>query len=226
MVEPGELVSIVGPSGCGKTTLLKLLGGLLTPQVGNIVLDGMTPHEARSDGKIGFMFQEDVLLPWRNVEQNIALPLELANARNYERRIKDLIGLVRLQGFEKNYPRELSGGMRSRVALGRAIARSPKLLMLDEPFGALDEETSRDLHIELLEVWRNETPTVLLVTHNIEHAVFVAKRVLILSKRPGTIIEDIEVDLPEPRENATRYSECFFQYVTRVRKALEKAHDT
>jgi NitT/TauT family transport system ATP-binding protein len=224
-VANGELVSIVGPSGCGKTTLLKLASGLLTPTNGSIRVHGKTPEEARSNRELGFMFQEDVLLPWRSVIANINLPFELAGKDRYDEDVASLMHLIQLNGFERNFPRELSGGMRSRVALARAIALSPSILMLDEPFGALDEETSRDLNLELLRVWKKRTPTVLLVTHDIEHAVFVSKRVLIMSKRPGTILREVLVELPEPRDQATRYSDKFFEHVTSVRRELEAAHE-
>jgi NitT/TauT family transport system ATP-binding protein len=171
------------------------------------------------------MFQEDVLLSWRNVIANISLPFELAGKDRYKKRVASLIDLIQLNGFEHNFPRELSGGMRSRVALARAIALSPSILMLDEPFGSLDEETSRDLNLELLQVWRKKTPTVILVTHNIEHAVFVSKRVLIMSKRPGAIISEVLVNLPEPRDKTTQYTDQFFEHVTSVRRELEAAHE-
>jgi len=223
-VDDGEFVAIVGPSGCGKTTLLKLVAGLLRPSGGRICIDGETPTAVRERAKLSFMFQSANLLSWRTVSENIALPLEISGVSGRSE-IEALIQLVKLEGFGDSFPRELSGGMRSRVALARSIIVSPSLLLLDEPFGALDEETSRDLNLQLLTIWRAKRPTVLLVTHNIEHAVFVAQRIVVLSHRPARIKTIIDISLPEPRTGCTRFAQEYFDGVTSVRHALEGRHN-
>jgi NitT/TauT family transport system ATP-binding protein len=225
-VRDGEFIAIVGPSGCGKTTLLRIISGLLKPTSGSVEIDGQSPNRIQDSGKISFMFQSDTLLPWRNVFENIALPFELSNKpRHSDDEINSLISLVHLEGSQKKFPAELSGGMRSRAALARSIALSPSLLLLDEPFGSLDEETSRDLNIELYNIWKKKKPTVLLVTHNIEHAVFVAQKVYIFSKHPGEIHGCIQVPLPALRDRETGFSHDFFDCVSSVRRALQEAYE-
>jgi NitT/TauT family transport system ATP-binding protein len=222
-VNEGEFAAIVGPSGCGKTTVLRLAAGLLVPTAGRVTVAGQPPVKVRDQGQLSFMFQSATLLPWRTVGQNISLPLELAGARD-DRLVESLIRLVKLDGFANHFPRELSGGMKSRVALARSIARSPSLLFLDEPFGGLDEETSRDLNLALRAVWRERQTTILLVTHNIEHAVFVAERVFVMSHRPASVMAEIRIELPEPRSRHTRFSEEYFAALKRVRHVLEGRH--
>ncbi len=196
----GEFISIVGPSGCGKSTLLKLISGLERPAKGRIILDG---EEVRgTPPKVGFMFQRDTLLPWATVAQNIAVGLELggiAQERHAER-TAELIGFLGLGGFESNYPATLSGGMRQRVSLGRLLAYEPDLYLMDEPFGALDAQTKMSMGRELLRIWSTYRRSVVFVTHDIEEAVSLSDRVLVMSGRPGRIKAEYRVDLPRPRD--------------------------
>ena len=224
-VGDGEFIAIVGPSGCGKTTLLRIIAGLIEPTSGIVDIDGEPPRRTQKSRRISFMFQSDTLLPWRTVFKNVALPFELSGSVNYFEKINSLISLVGLGGFQTKFPDELSGGMRSRAALARSIALSPSLLLLDEPFGSLDEETSRELNIELYNIWKEKKSTVLLVTHNIEHAVFVAQKVYVLSKRPGKIHGCIPVPLPEVRNRETSYLREFFDCVSSVRRVLQEAYE-
>ena len=217
-VQPQEFLCVLGPSGCGKTTLLRVLAGLLQPTSGEI-----TFHE--HTGKLpetGFVFQNANLMPWRSVLQNITLPLELADAPRDEiqRKAADLIELVGLQGFEDNWPKDLSGGMAQRVALARALIHDPDLLLLDEPFGALDALTRERMGTELLRIWQVRQKTVVMVTHSISEAVFLADRVLVLSSRPGTVNLDLKIDLPRPRAEEMRYSDHFGKLVKKIRESI------
>jgi NitT/TauT family transport system ATP-binding protein len=196
----GEFLSIVGPSGCGKSTLLKLVSGLERPSAGRVAVDGV-----EVDGtppKLGFMFQRDALLPWATVEQNINVGLELAGYPEAGRpeRIRELIGFLQLTGFEKHYPTMISGGMRQRVSLGRLLAYEPQLYLMDEPFGALDAQTKMAMGRELLRIWSTHRKGVIFVTHDIEEAVYLSNRVLVISGRPGRIQKEFTVDLPHPRD--------------------------
>jgi NitT/TauT family transport system ATP-binding protein len=218
-VKPQEFLCVLGPSGCGKTTLLRVLAGLLQPSSGII-----TFHE--HSGKLpetGFVFQNANLMPWRNVMQNITLPLELSKTPPDEIREKavDLIDLVGLQGFEGNWPKDLSGGMAQRVALARALIHDPDLLLLDEPFGALDALTRERMGTELLRIWQARQKTVVMVTHSISEAVFLADRVLVLSSRPGTVSLDLKIDLPRPRAEEMRYSDLFGKLARKIKGAIE-----
>jgi NitT/TauT family transport system ATP-binding protein len=218
-VNPREFLCILGPSGCGKTTLLRVLAGLLQPTSGDI-----TFHEhAGKLPETGFVFQNANLMPWRNVLQNITLPLELADAPrdDIQRKASDLIDLVGLQGFEGNWPKDLSGGMAQRVALARALIHDPDLLLLDEPFGALDALTRERMGTELLRIWQVRQKTVVMVTHSISEAVFLADRVLVLSSRPGTVSLDITIDLPRPRTEEMRYSDHFGKLARMIKGAIE-----
>ncbi|MGU3399712.1 ABC transporter ATP-binding protein [Brucellaceae bacterium D45D] len=202
-VEAGQFVSIVGPSGCGKSTLLRILSGLIKPNGGKALIDGQ-PVDANRE-RIGFMFQRDTLLPWASVEENIRVGAELASSERKAQpeRIKELISFLRLTGFEKHLPHELSGGMRQRVALGRLMAYEPQIYLLDEPFGALDSQTKSAMGRELLKVWSLHHRSVLFVTHDIEEAVTLSDRVIVLSARPGTVKLDITIDLERPRDPMT-----------------------
>jgi len=198
-VGPGEVISIIGPNGCGKSTLLRLIAGLLAPDEGDVLVDG-----AAVDGpseKVGIVFQEPRLLPWRSVEGNIAYPLELARRPPAARaeRVGALIGLVGLDGWARARPRDLSGGMRQRAALARALALEPRVLLLDEPFSALDALTRERFDLELLELWARTGTTIVAVTHSIPEAIFLADRVVVLSARPGRVVADLAVNLPRPR---------------------------
>lgn len=217
-VQPQEFVALVGPSGCGKTTLLRLVAGLAKPSSGEIEM----PHVSAA---VGFVFQQGALLPWRTVRQNVALPLELARwpAARASARVAELIETVGLVGFEEALPRQLSGGMRQRAALARALAGDPSLLLLDEPFASLDALSRERMNEELQRIWLLTRKTVLLVTHSIEEAVFLADRVVVLSHRPGRIRDVIGVPFPRPRLAERRYSAEFAAIAARVRDTIETA---
>jgi NitT/TauT family transport system ATP-binding protein len=221
-VERGEFVSLIGPSGCGKSTLLRVIGDLVPPSAGEILVNGKPAHRARLDRDYGIVFQAAVLYDWRTVAKNIALPLELLRWDRTRRaeRVQQMLELVELVGFEKHYPWQLSGGMQQRVSIARALSFSPALLLMDEPFGALDEMTRERLNIELLRIWAETGSTVIFVTHSISEAVFLSTRVVVMSARPGRITSIVPVDLPQPRTSETREEPRFFELVTQVREAL------
>lgn len=205
-VAAGEFIAIVGPSGCGKSTLLRLVTGLLAPTSGSIAVLGGAPEDARKSGAISFVFQQPALLPWRNVAQNVRLPLELGSRGGWvsSDSVPELLALVGLSEFAAAYPHELSGGMQMRASLARALATRPRMLLLDEPFGALDDITRQRLNEELLSLWRRDRWTALFVTHNVSEAVFLSQRVLVLSKRPGTIAAEFAVPFAYPRSPELR----------------------
>src|SRR6266550_7992839 len=221
-VEQGEFVSLIGPSGCGKSTLLRIVGDLIEPSAGEIQVNGKTARRARRDHDYGIVFQDAVLYEWRTVSKNIALPLELAgwDRNRRQTRVDEMLELVELQGFEEHYPWQLSGGMQQRVAIARALSFDPALLLMDEPFGALDEMTRERLNMELLRIWEQSGSTIVFVTHSIAEAVFLSTRVVVMSARPGRITTVIPVDLPQPRAASTREEPRFFELVTDVRERL------
>jgi NitT/TauT family transport system ATP-binding protein len=221
-MRPGELVSLIGPSGCGKSTMLRLIADLVEPTAGTITVAGKSAHRARLDHDYAMVFQEAVLYDWRTVAKNIALPLELAgwSRGDRQRRVDEMLDLVELTGFEKHHPWQLSGGMQMRVAIARALSLDPKLLLMDEPFGALDEMTRERLNLELLRIWEQSGCTVVFVTHSITEAVFLSTRVVVMSPRPGRIAGLVEVDLPQPRTTDTREEPRYFELVTEVRELL------
>jgi NitT/TauT family transport system ATP-binding protein len=221
-IQPREFISLIGPSGCGKSTLLRIIGDLIQPSRGEVIVNGKTAHRARLDRDYGIVFQDAVLYDWRTVARNIALPLELAgwDRARREQRVGEMLQLVELTGFEKRHPWELSGGMQQRVSIARALSFSPALLLMDEPFGALDEMTRERLNAELLGIWAETGSTVVFVTHSIAEAVFLSTRVAVMSARPGRITQIVPIDLPQPRTQATREDPSFFELVTRVRAAL------
>jgi NitT/TauT family transport system ATP-binding protein len=226
-VQPGEFVSLIGPSGCGKSTLLRSIGDLLVPTAGTLSVNGKTPRQARLSRDYGIVFQQPVLYEWRTVVQNVQLPLEVMKVAAGERRARAeaLLRLVGLDEFANRYPWELSGGMQQRVSIARALSFKPSVLLMDEPFGALDEMTRERLNRELLKIWAETRTTVLFVTHSIAEAVFLSDRVVVMSPRPGRIEATVRVDLPRPRQAATRDTERFVELVAAVRRHLREVDD-
>ena len=218
----GEFVSLIGPSGCGKSTLLRIIGDIIEPSSGAVVVNGKSARQARLDRDYGIVFQSPVLYDWRTVAKNIALPLEMLgwDRGRRTRRVREMLELVELTGFESHHPWQLSGGMQQRVSIARAFSFSPALLLMDEPFGALDEMTRERLNMELLRVWMEMQSTVVFVTHSIAEAVFLSTRVVVMSARPGRITAVVPVDLPQPRTAETREEPRFFELVTEVREQL------
>jgi len=223
-VQKGEFISLIGPSGCGKSTLLRIIGDIVEPSAGEIAVNGKPARKARLDGDYGIVFQAPVLYDWRTVAKNIALPLEMLGWDRARRadRIREMVELVELSSFESHYPWQLSGGMQQRVSIARAFSFSPALLLMDEPFGALDEMTRERLNMELLRIWTEMGSTVIFVTHSIAEAVFLSTRVVVMSPRPGRIMGVVDVDLPQPRTALTREEPRFFELVTEVRELLHK----
>jgi len=221
---PGEFVSLIGPSGCGKSTLLRVIGDLVEPTSGEAVVNGKSARQARLDRDYGIVFQDAVLYDWRTVRRNIALPLELMGWERVRRtqRVEALLDLVELQGFGDHHPWQLSGGMQQRVSIARALSFSPAILLMDEPFGALDEMTRERLNLELLRIWQQSGSTVVFVTHSISEAVFLSTRVVVMSPRPGRLSAIVDIDLPYPRNADTREQPRFFELVTEVRDRLRE----
>ncbi|WLE00578.1 ABC transporter ATP-binding protein (plasmid) [Agrobacterium leguminum] len=219
-ISAGEFVSIIGPSGCGKSTLFNIIGGLLSDFEGKVTIDGENVKGPHSH--IGIVFQEESTFPWRTAQQNVELPLEIAGVAPAERarRARELIKLVGLEGFENRHPAELSGGMKQRIAIARTLAFQPRILMMDEPFGALDEQTRLLLGDKILQIWREIKQTTLLITHNIAEAVQMSDRVCVMSYRPGKIKRVINIDLPRPRTSEMMETEAFGAYVAQIWREL------
>lgn len=221
-VKQGEFVSIIGPSGCGKTTLLKAIGGLLEPTSGQVHINGESPSVAQSQKIMGFVFQDPSLLPWRTVIKNIRLPLEIntGNKSDDNITVDNLLDAVGLSDFRDYYPQELSGGMKQRAALARALVLDPDILLMDEPFGALDEMTRVAMRYELNSLWERSPKTAIFVTHSIAEAVMLSDRVLVMSPRPGHILRDVQIDLPHPRDEAMEKSRQFLEYTYNIKEIL------
>ena len=221
-IRRGEFVSLIGPSGCGKSTLLRLIGDLTAPTAGSVEVNGKPAHAARLGREYGMVFQAPVLFDWRTVEENVKLPLELLGRDRSERdaRAREMLDLVELGDFAGHHPYQLSGGMQQRVAIARALALQPSILLMDEPFGALDEMTRERMNTEVLRIWQQTGTTIVFVTHSIPEAVFLSTRVAVMSARPGRITKVVEVDLPQPRNEDTREDPRYFRLITEVREEL------
>ncbi len=225
-IGPGAFVSLIGPSGCGKTTLLRVIADLEQPTSGSILVNGLTPDEARKTRCYGYVFQAPALYPWRTIERNVGLPLEVMGLPAAERaeRVKKNLALVNLTGFERRFPWQLSGGMQQRASIARALSLDPALLLMDEPFGALDEIVRDHLNEQLLKLWAKTGKTAVFVTHSIPEAVFLSTRIVVMSPRPGKIIDIIESDLPPERTLDIRETPEFLKIAHRVREGLRAGH--
>lgn len=225
-IEEGDFVSFIGPSGCGKTTLLRVIADLEQPTAGSITVNGVSPEQARINRAYGYVFQAAALYPWRTIAKNVALPLEIMGLPKAEQqqRIEKNMDLVNLAGFEKKYPWQLSGGMQQRASIARALAVEPDLLLMDEPFGALDEIVRDHLNEQLLQLWAKTNKTVVFVTHSIPEAVFLSTKIVVLCPRPGQIYDVIESDLPRERSLDIRETPEFLKIAHRVREGLKAGH--
>jgi NitT/TauT family transport system ATP-binding protein len=223
-VRAGEFVSLIGPSGCGKSTMLRVVADLQRPTSGEVTVNGAPAARARLDRSYGFVFQSATLFDWRTVGDNVRLPLEVMGVPRRERgaRAREMLELVGLSAFDNHRPWQLSGGMQQRVSIARALSFRPSLLLMDEPFGALDEMTRERMQTEVLRIWRETGTTVVFVTHSIPEAVFLSTRVVVMSPRPGRIADVIEVGLPRVRDDDTREDQAFYDLVTRVRESLRR----
>lgn len=225
-IAPGEFVSLIGPSGCGKTTLLRVIADLEQPTDGSITVNGVSPHQARVDRCYGYVFQAPALYPWRTVRRNVQLPLEIMgmDRADRDRRAQQSLATVGLSGFEGKFPWQLSGGMQQRVSIARALSFEPDLLLMDEPFGALDEITRDNLNVHLLDLWNRTNLTVVFVTHSIPEAVFLSSKIVVMSPRPGRILQVIDCDLPRDRDLDVRETPEFLEIAHQVRMALREGH--
>ena len=222
-IREGEFISLLGPSGCGKTTLLRIIADLLQPSEGTVTVRGETTRDIRLQKKYGIVFQNPVLYDWRTVRRNVCMPMELLGMKKPERtsQVSKMLDLVGLSEFGQNYPYELSGGMQQRVGIARALAINPEILLMDEPFSALDEFTREKLHIDLLKIWRKTNKTVVFVTHNISEAVFLSDRVVVLSPHPGRVSAVIDINIPRPRDMESKQTPEFYEYITKIRNSFE-----
>lgn len=225
-IDHGDFVSFIGPSGCGKTTLLRAIADLEQPTGGSITVNGASPREARMARAYGYVFQAPALYPWRTIERNVTLPLEVMGHSKADRqeRAKRYLDLVNLTGFEKKYPWQLSGGMQQRASIARALCVDPELLLMDEPFGALDEIVRDHLNEQLIQLWRQTDKTIVFVTHSIPEAVFLSTKIVVMSPRPGRIIDVIDCDFPADRSLDIRETPEFLEVAHRVREGLRAGH--
>ncbi|SKC17269.1 NitT/TauT family transport system ATP-binding protein [Kosakonia radicincitans] len=221
-IRQGEFVSLLGPSGCGKSTLLKMIAGLIESSDGKLILFRRDRREKQRDLPLSFVFQEATLMPWSNVHKNVRLPLDLSGVPRAEAdtRVREILELVGLGQFGHVLPRELSGGMQMRVSIARGLVTRPKVLLMDEPFGALDEITRNKLDSDLLQLWQEQKLTVVFVTHSIQEAVFLSQRVIMMAARPGRVVDDISIDAPFPRDDEFRVSQQFTQYAQQLQRGL------
>lgn len=222
-IKKGEFISLLGPSGCGKSTLLRIIANLIENTQGTVLIEGMTPREARLNRKYGMVFQAPVLYDWRTIRKNVELPLEIMHISKEERRkaSEEMLDLVNLHDFMDHYPNQLSGGMQQRVGIARAFALKPEILLMDEPFSALDEFTKEKLHEDLLRIWRKTNKTIIFVTHNIQEAVFLSDRICVLSPHPGRLSAVVDVTFPRPRTQEMKGTQEFTDLVTKVRNSFE-----
>src|SRR3984885_9698886 len=225
-VAEGDFVSLIGPSGCGKTTLLRVIADLEQPTSGTVLVNGVSPETARLQRHYGYVFQSPALYPWRTIERNVPLPLEImgVGAADRAKRVKDYLALVNLSGFERKYPWQLSGGMQQRASIARALSFEPALLLMDEPFGALDEIVRDHLNEQLLRLWNQTKKTVVFVTHSIPEAVFLSTKIVVMSPRPGRIIDVISCNFPRDRTLEIRETPEFLKIAQRVRSGLRSGH--
>jgi NitT/TauT family transport system ATP-binding protein len=226
-VRPGEFVTLLGPSGCGKSTLLNMIANLLQPSSGSIVWWGAGhDHVGEPGRKLTMVFQDATLMPWARVQANVRLPLDLAGSENdsANQRVAEALALVGLTGFERHYPRQLSGGMQMRASIARALVTDPNLLLMDEPFGALDEFTRNKLDADLIELWWKKKLTVIFVTHSIYEAVFLSTRVVVMAARPGRVLKEVTIDEPHPRKDAFRVTQKFAAYAKELSELLTTAN--
>ncbi|MCE4025506.1 ABC transporter ATP-binding protein [Microbacterium sp. Au-Mic1] len=221
-IEPGEFIALIGPSGCGKSTLLRIISGLEAPSEGTVSVGGEAPARLIKEHRVGIAFQEHALLPWATVTENVALPFRLARLSVDEARVAELIDLVGLNGFENARPKQLSGGMRQRVAIARSLALRPDLLLLDEPFGALDEITRRRMNLELARIWAETGVTTVMVTHSVDEALLLADRVVVMGTRPGRIVKEVVVDIERPRGIETMATPRFAELSARLVRLLDQ----
>ena len=222
-VEPGEFVTVIGPSGCGKTTLLRVVGGLQEPTAGSVAVGGDPPARAKRDAEFGFVFQHHALLPWKSAVENVTFLRKMAGKSAEPARARELLSTVGLSGFEDAAPSELSGGMKQRVAIARALHLGASVLLMDEPFGELDELTRERMGVEVRRVWRAEAKTVLFVTHSVPEAVFLADRCVVMGTDPGRIEGVFDVSLPRPRDESVYGTTAFQEQVARIRSALHRS---
>lgn len=219
----GEFISIIGPSGCGKSTLLKIIAGLIDVSAGKIIIKESGVGKKTDIPRIGFVFQDAVLLPWKTAMENVMFPFEIMKKTGADRQeeVKRLFRLAGLEGFENSYPKQLSGGMRQRVSILRSLSYNPPILLMDEPFGAIDAITRDSLNNILLDIWQETQKTILFVTHSISEAIYLSDRIIVMGAKPGRLVKDVSIDLPRPRNDDTKIAPRFYEYVKKLRDLLK-----